>query len=188
MISFRAMTLSLAIALVGGAASAEQPPAKPSQNQAEREGQKATSPGAEDQQALMDAQRRVLEAQQKALEDPALQKDLEELQQFVEAQMIKQDKSVKAKLDRLEKLQAELEKMQAAEAPDPEKAAPLVQEAQQIAGELAQVQMKVVEQPEVKKRLEVFDKKLRAEMKQIDPKVPSALAKLEAASQGSATP
>lgn len=193
MISFRAMTLSLAIALVGGAASAQQAPAKPSQaqpsqNQTERQGQKATSPGEDDQQALMDAQRRVLEAQQKALEDPALQKDLEELQQFVEAQMIKQDKSVKAKLDRLETLQGQLEKMQAAETPDPEKAAPLVQEAQQIAGDLAQVQTKVVEQPEVKKRLEVFDKKLRAEMKQIDPEVPSAIAKLEAASRDTASP
>lgn len=136
----------------------------------------------------MEDQRRVLEAQEKALEDPAIKKDLEELQQLVEARMVREDKTVKSKMDRLEKLQAQLEQMQSAEDPDPEKAASIIGEAQQIAMELAEVQNKVLEQDDVKKRLDVFDKKLRAEMKEIDPKVPSALARLERASQDSATP
>lgn len=188
MISFRAMTLSLAVTLTGGAAYAEEAAKKPQQSQAERKGQQATSPGAGEQDALMAAQRRVMEAQQKALEDPALQKDLEELQKLIEAEMVKLDKSVTSKLSRLEKLQEQLEALQTGESPDPAKAAPIVQEAQQIAAELSEVQTKVIDLPAVKKRLDVFDKKLRAEMKQIDPEVPSALARLEAASKNTATP
>lgn len=192
MISIRGMTLTLALALTGGPAVAQKAPAG-SQEKAQPKTQEKAQPAPAtpqegDEQALMDAQRRVLEAQEKALEDPAIKKDLEELQQLVEARMVREDKTVKTKMDRLEKLQGELEQMQASENPDPEKAASLIGEAQQLAMELAEVQNKVLEQEDVKKRLDVFDKKLRAEMKAIDPEVPSALARLERASEQTATP
>ncbi len=181
MISFRAMTLSLAIALVAGPALAQRAPKAPETSQ-------KAAPADDDTQALMDAQRRVLEAQEKALEDPAIKKDLESLQALVEKKMTAEDKTVKSKMDRLEKIQGDLQAMQTEESPDPEKAAPLIGEAQKIAMELSEVQEKVLEQPDVKKRLEVFDKKLRAEMKQIDPEVPGALTMLEKASGEAATP
>lgn len=193
MMSIRGMTLTLALALVAGPAFAQEAPAKPQERSQAKSQDAPSAPSASsaeerEQEALMDAQRRVLEAQEKALEDPAIKKDLEELQTLVESRMVREDKTVKTKMDRLEKLQGELEQMQTSENPDPEKAASLIGEAQQLAMELAEVQNKVLEQEDVKKRLDVFDKKLRAEMKEIDPEVPSALARLERASQETATP
>ena len=179
MISIRGMVLTLTVALCGGPALAQERPARP----AEAEPTPAESKEESREQALMDDQRRVLEAQEKALEDPAIKKDLENLQQLVEARMLREDKTVKTKMERLESLQGELEEMQRSESPDPEKAATIIGEAQQIATELAEVQDKVLEQEDVKKRLDTFDKKLRAEMKEIDPQVPSALARLERAAQ-----
>lgn len=194
MISLRAMSLSLAMAVVGGPALAQQqtqtqPRPKAQQQpeskraeppQTERAQEPAGEPGP---QALMAAQERVLKAQEQALKDPELKKDLDELQAFVEAQMQKEDPKAKQKMDRLETIQAQLEKLQAAENPDPEKAAPLIGEAQQLATELSQVQLKVLEKEEVKRRMDIFDKKLRAEMRQIDPEVPQALARLEKAAE-----
>lgn len=193
MISLRAMSLALAIAVVGGPALAQQQTQTQPQQQKQPESQRAEPPrtersqdpaGEANPQALMAAQERVMKAQEQALKDPELKKDLDELQAFVEAQMQKEDPKAKQKMDRLEDIQAQLEKLQAAENPDPEKAAPLIGEAQQLATELSQVQLKVLEKDEVKRRMDIFDKKLRAEMRQIDPEVPQALARLEKAAEG----
>lgn len=194
MISIRGMTLTLAVALAAGPAFAQDAQGKAEkQDKPARPAEAEPAPRASEEserreQALMDDQRRVLEAQEKALEDPAIQKDLEELQKLVEARMLREDKSVKTKMDRLETLQGELERMQMAENPDPERATSILGEAQQIASELAEVQDRVLAQEDVKKRLETFDKKLRAEMTEIDPKVPSALSRLERASQEASAP
>lgn len=194
MISIRGMTLTLAVALAAGPAFAQDAQGKAEkQDKPARPAEAEPAPRASEEserreQALMDDQRRVLEAQEKALEDPAIQKDLEELQKLVEARMLREDKSVKTKMDRLETLQGELERMQMAENPDPERATSIIGEAQQIASELAEVQDRVLAQEDVKKRLETFDKKLRAEMTEIDPKVPSALSRLERASQEASAP
>jgi len=133
------------------------------------------------QQALMQKQMRVMQAQAKALQDPALQKDLKALQALAEKEMLKIDPKSKPTLDRLHSIEDEMKKMQSSGNVDQTKGMQMMQEAQKLAMSVQDAQKKALEVPNVKKAFEAFDVKVRAKMKAIDAEVPKLIKELEAA-------
>lgn len=131
-------------------------------------------------QKLMQAQLRVMNAQQQALQDPGIQKELEAVQALVEGAMKKGDKSLAVKIDRFHAIEKQLEGMKEKGDPDPTKIQPLIEEIRGLGMELAQAQQRVLEDPVVRARVEAFDKKVQAKMAEIDPEVPTLIAKLQA--------
>lgn len=136
------------------------------------------------QAQMAEAQARVMKAQQQALTKPAVQKEMKSVEKMVKARMVKADPGTKPDLARLEKLENQLKALSKDKQPAPEESQPIVQEAQQIARKLAPVQAKVMQEPDVQKRLNELEKTVMKEMTAIDPEVPQLIAKLKSASAG----
>ena len=137
-----------------------------------------------EQQAMMQKQMRVMQAQAKALQDPALQKDLKALQKIAETEMLKIDPKTKTALDRMKVIEADMMAMQKSGNIDQAKGMQYMQEAQKLAMSLQPVQQKAMEIPHVKKAFAAFEVKVKAKMASIDAEVPKLIKELEAANPG----
>jgi hypothetical protein len=170
---FGTMLVTGTLAALPLAAQAQKAPA-PEQKPAP-----ASAPAPKAPPSPMEAQMRLMKAQQEALAKPEVKKELDAIEGLMQKKMVEADPASKPKIARLEVLKTQLEALSKAQPPDPAKAQPLVQEAQQIASELGPVQKKVMEQPDVLKRMEAFDKQLMGEMTKIDPDVLMLIAMLQ---------
>lgn len=130
-------------------------------------------------QALMQAQVRIMQAQQKALADPGIVKERDAVQKTIEAEMKKLDPKVGAKIDRFHELEKQLDALRATN--DRAKAEPLLKEIREIGPQLFESQKKAMESKAVKAKVEAFEKRLKAKMAEIDPEVPQLIKQMEAA-------
>ena len=150
--------------------------------------QMAPPPGAgmdPQMQELMTAQMRVMAAQKKAIEDPALKKELDGLQKLSEDAMIKSDPSLKADMKKYHALEKQLDALtlkgkSPATAAEAQK---LMGQLRPLAQKLGAAQKKTLDDPKIRKAFEAFDAKVQKKMAQIDPEVPALIKKLEAAAK-----
>jgi hypothetical protein len=143
-------------------------------------GQPQIPPG--QQQALMMAQMQLMQAEQKAMQDPLIIAERTKIRDLIEAEMLKADPKLKPTLKRFHELEGEAKKMQAQQAAgtlDMTKAQALMTEMGEIGPKLEKAQMAVMQLPHVKKATEAFEKRLEAKMLEIDPKVGDARKMLQ---------
>lgn len=133
---------------------------------------------------MAEAQARVMKAQQQALAKPAVKSEMQSVEKMVKARMVKADPKTQIDIARLEELEGKLKALAKDKQPTPEESQPIMREAQQIAQKLAPVQAKVMQEPDVQKRLKELEKTIMKEMAAIDPDVPQLIAMLKSASAG----
>lgn len=131
-------------------------------------------------QAMMMAQMRIMQAQQKALTDPAIIKERDAIQATIEAEMKKRDPQVGAKIERFHVLEKQLEGFKAQGPEGRAKAEPVIKEIRELAKVLFEHQQKAMENAAVKAKVEAFDKKVQAKMAEIDPGVPPLIEQMKA--------
>lgn len=144
-------------------------------------GQPQIPPG--QQQALMMAQMRLMQAEQKAMKDPVLIAEREKIRNLIEGEMLKVDPTLKPTLKRFHELETKAKAMQDQQqktgAVDMEKAKKLMAEMGEIGPKLEKAQMAVMKKPAVQKATKAFEKKLEAKMLEVDPETGASRKLLE---------
>jgi hypothetical protein len=128
--------------------------------------------------AMMQKQARIMAAQKKAFEDPAIMKKRDELQAFIEARIVKNDPSQKANLAKMHKLEADLKV--AAASKDQAKGQKIMAEAGELMKKLDPAMKAAMTSPDVEKKLKEFEAVVEKKMASIDPEVPKLIAEMEA--------
>lgn len=167
------LVFATALVVASGAALAQGAPPAPAP------GMPALNPSADPMQKAMADRMRIMKAQQTALQDPEISKEREALRGVIEKEMLKNDKTLKAKMDRFKVLEGELQAMQKQGALDREKAGPLIQEIQGLGQTLSAAEGKALANPAVKAKADAFQAKVEAKIASIDPEVPGLIKKLE---------
>jgi hypothetical protein len=134
------------------------------------------------QQALMMAQMQLMQAEQKAMQDPTLLAERDKIRNLIEGEMLKVDPTLKPTLKRFKELEQEAKKMQAQQKAgtlDMSKAQLLMKEMGEIGPKLEKAQMAVMDKPQVRKATDAFEARLKAKMLEIDPNTANARKLLE---------
>lgn len=186
--SFARAPLALGIAALGAVAMLATPmlsAAKPEAPVAPPVAAEQSVAPASAQQAQIEfltIRQALAEAEQTALQDPALRTAHDTLQTSIQAAMRTADAKHDTKVARLQQLEQELQAGATGE-PDMAKLQPLITEAQGLQDELLAIQVKVVESEPLKSDIAKMREQMLAKMTTVNPEVPKLLGRLEALAQ-----
>jgi hypothetical protein len=119
--------------------------------------------------------------QQRALNDPAIQQEQQEVEDQVRSRIEDADPENAERLDRMEQLLAEAAVAQ--ENGDEQKIAALTSEAQELQPHIQAAQQQALADPGIAERLSIFQENVRMKMIEIDPEAREVLARLSAIEQ-----
>ncbi len=147
----------------------------------------AQDPAAAQTQLPPEVQALLLEAQQiqqhlapleqRVLQDSALQAEHQEITIQVTTAMMQSDPELETQVQRMQALQEEVQRAQAAG--DEERIAAIFGKANQIQGNVAAAQARVLEQPEIAARVEAFTARLHSRMIAEDQEAAAMITRLE---------
>ena len=169
----RRMVAIAAVATPASTVSAQAPPPPPpppQEQEAEAEVQQWIA-------EIQQIQQQLLPVQEKALQEPELQKEQAEVTDAVKQAMIESDSTIGPKIDRLEALASEARDAQ--EAGDTEKIGQLTMEAQTLQPEIVQAQAAALEKPEIEEQVTEFQANLHERMAQLDPNAKPLIDKMK---------
>lgn len=162
------------------------PPARPTGAPSVHGKAAPAAPASAERQALMQAQMRVMQAQQKALADPGIQAEMQALQQAVEAEMIRLDASLAPKVKRFHALEDQLKNLTAEQKQDTNLMRSLMTEVQSLGMELSKYEGQVMANAALKQRVDAFQSKIEKKMAEFEPDLQQLIAQLQSAAPGAA--
>lgn len=127
-------------------------------------------------QTLMELQQvnqQLTKIRRRALQDSSLRARQQKVTQFILSELRSLDDSTAARVDRLEKLQADLRTAQ--QERDTAGARTAVKELRKLQQALQPARKEIMQRPKVRKRIESFQQAVRARMREISPKADSLL-------------
>lgn len=130
-----------------------------------------------DMAEVMKKQMRIMEAQQKALQDPAIEKKRVSLQNDIEAAVIKIDPTLKPTLKKMHALERKMKA--AADAKDMAAGQKLMAEAGPLMQKIEPAMNKVMRQPNVVTRMKAFEREVELKMVEIDPEIRKIMREME---------
>lgn len=123
---------------------------------------------------LRQVNQQLAKIRRQAMQDSALQARQQKLTQLILSEMRSLDDSTAARVDRMTTLREDLRTAQQEQ--DTASARTAIKELRKISKSLTPARKKVLQRPEIQKRVKVFQKALRAEMSEVNPNVDSLRA------------
>lgn len=130
---------------------------------------------------LRQVQQKLDGIREEAMAKPALKKQQAALKEQIDEAMVEENPKAEKQIDRFEKLRGEFS--EARKDGNQDKAKELAGELQELGQSLQKTQAKVMQREEIKSATESFQKKLVAQMKEVDPETEQLMARARSLSQ-----
>ena len=130
-----------------------------------------------DMAEVMKKQMRIMEVQQKALQDPTIEKKRISLQNDIEAAVIKIDPKLKPTLKQMHELERKMKA--AADAKDMAAGQKLMVEAGPLMKKIEPAMNNVMRQPKIVTRMKTFEREVELKMVEIDPEIRKIMREME---------